>query len=40
MLRIAKKHPTNNNIKNFRIAQANSRRTCRSAKKESFKKYI
>ena len=40
MLRIAKKNPTPNNIKNFRIAQANCRQTCRSAKKESFQKYI
>ena len=40
MLRTAKKNPTCENIKNFRIAQANSRQICRTAKKESFKRYI
>ena len=40
MLRLAKKNPTNENIKIFRIAQANCRQICRSAKKKSFQKYI
>ena len=40
MLRIAKKNPNQENLKNFKIAQAKARQTCRTEKKESFKKYI
>ena len=40
MLRMAKANGTQENIKNFKIAQANCRKTCREAKKSSFKKYI
>ena len=40
MLRIAKANGTPENIKNFKIAQATCRKTCREAKKSSFKKYI
>ena len=40
MLRLAKKNPTNENIKIFKIAQANCRQICRTAKKQSFQKYI
>ena len=39
-LQTALRNPTQENIKIFRIARANSRAVCRKAKKDSFKKYI
>ena len=38
--RIAKNNPTPDNIKNFKIAQAHCRQTCRQEKKKSFEHFI